>query len=123
VKPVIQEVERPKYSEETQQFLDEQKITIWCSPPVITEHIDHLYGENQRTVSYTTKFSFEGIILNQNDLELNLWSPVRLTKNSIVFPRDVRTRKSRWWQIVEITERDGYCARCIPSLHSLNFSD
>ena len=117
------EVEMPIYSSETQKFLNDQKLLMWCSPPVITEHIDHLYGENQRSIDYTTKFSFEGVIMSQTDLEMKFWAPVKLTRNSIVFPRDTKTRKSRWWRISEIEERDGTIARCIPSDHSLNFSD
>lgn len=111
------------YGSETQKFLNEQKLLMWCSPPVITEHIDHLYGENQRSISYTTKFSFEGVIMSQSDLEMKFWAPVRLTRNSIIFPRDTKTRKSRWWRIAEIETRDGTIATCIPSDQSLNFSD
>lgn len=120
-KPI--EVEMPTYDAETQKFLNEQKLIFWCSPPVITEHIDHLYGENQRSMEYTTKFSFEGVVISQNDLEMKFWTPAQLTRNSIVFPRDVKTRRSRWWRITEVEEKDGTLARCIPSDHSLNFSD
>ena len=117
------EMEMPTYSSETQKFLNDQKLLMWCSPPVITEHIDHLYGENQRSVTYTTKFSFEGVIISQNDLQMKFWAPVKLTRNSIVFPRDTKTRKSRWWRITEIENKDGTIATCIPSDQSLNFSD
>jgi hypothetical protein len=117
------EVEMPSYSDDTQKFLNEQKLLMWCSPPVITEHIDHLYGENQRSITYTTKFSFEGVIISQNDLQMKFWAPVKLTRNSIVFPRDTKTRKSRWWRITEIESKDGTIATCIPSDQSLNFSD
>tara|TARA_Y100000034_G_C6910429_1_gene424512 strand:- start:24906 stop:25478 length:573 start_codon:yes stop_codon:yes gene_type:complete len=117
------EVETPAYNSETQRFLNENKILMWCSPPVITEHIDHLYGENQRTIEYTTKFSFEGVIVSQEDLEMRFWSPVKLTRHSIIFPREVKSRRSRWWRIVEIEEKDGTFAKCIPSDHSPNFSE
>lgn len=119
----VEVIEESSYSLETQKFLNEQKVTMWCSPPVITEHIDHLYGENQRTIEYTSKFSFEGVIISQSDLEMKFWAPVKLTRNSIIFPRDVKTRKSRWWKIIEIEEKDGTLASCIMSEHSFNFSD
>lgn len=117
------EVKIPTYNAETDKFLSEQKLVMWCSPPLITEQVDHLYGEKQRSISYTTKFSFEGIIISQSDLEMVFWAPVNLTRNSIIYPREVKTRRSRWWRIVEVKQKDGTIAKCIPSDHSLNFSD
>lgn len=122
IKPV-EVVKASNYDKETQKFLDEQKILMWCSPPVIVEHIDHLYGENQRTIEYTTKFSFEGVIMSQSDLEMKFWAPIKLTRNSIIYPKEVKVKRSRWWKISEVENRDGTMATCIPSDHSLNFAD
>lgn len=124
----IQEVEKEieetsPYNQETQKFLDENKIMMWCSPPVITETIDHLYGENQRTIDYTTKYSFEGVIISQNDLEMSFWTPIDITRNSIIFPVDLKKRRSRWWRVIETEKKDGTVARCTLSEHSLDFSD
>lgn len=124
IAPVEQEVLKPQYSDETKKWLDQKKIMIWCSPPVITEHIDHLYGDNHRTIEYTTKFSFEGIIVSQNDMELKFWAPIRITKNSIIFPRETGSgRKSRWWRVVHVEEKEGSLCSCILSDESLNFGE
>jgi len=130
IEEVIEEKSKPivkkqvkKYDSETEKFLNDKKITMWCSPPVITEHKDDLYGDIQRTIEYNRKFSFEGVILEQTDLEMKFWTPVKLTRNSIVFPVDKKTRKARWWKIVEVQEKDGILARCILSDQSLNFGD
>jgi hypothetical protein len=82
-----------------------KKISIWCLPANIQETIDPLYQEKYRKIVYGNKFIFEGIIEEQQDLFIKIWTDLKIvTLGSIIYPK---TYDKRWWRIESIEAKDG----------------
>ena len=97
--------EEPK--EQKQTFKSEnseiQKVFIHCLPAVIKEKKDSLYGESYKTIKYSEPISFEGVILNQEDLFIQIWTDTDLVGvRSILYPR---TNSKNWWRVQEKEEK------------------
>jgi hypothetical protein len=85
--------------------LRDQAIQIHCLPARYREHKDALYGQRYKTIRYGNKFTFEGIIVAQEDLFMEFWTTVKeVTAGSVVFPMN---RDKRWWRVDAITPKTG----------------
>ena len=82
-----------------------EKVFIHCLPAKIREKKDDLYGEVYKTIQYETPTSFEGVILNQTDLGIEIWTDAnQITKGSIIYPK---LGAKRWWKVHSKTEKAG----------------
>jgi len=99
--------------------------------PVIFEaKEDELYDESYGRAKYGKKFSFEGIIIQRDDLTIQFWTTVQqVTQGSIVFPSKYINRKEscedyRWWSVQKIVPKSGgFLLHAIPSNVNPDFSD
>jgi len=97
-----------------QKLLQYKKDVMYCMLAETKENFDPLYSEKTVKINYVRTFTFENIILEQNDIQLIFWSHLDfLTKNSIVYPRD---ENHRWWKINSIRNApDGRFFVCVPT--------
>lgn len=110
-------IEKPKLVEKSKQNL-ENKFVAWCLPAILKEEINSLYGEVKRSLSYGEKFSLETVVINRNIVSIDLWSPIKIDKNSIIYLWDQR----EWWRVTKIIEQtDGWLLTCFPSEHHPSF--
>ena len=67
-----------------------------------------------KKVTYTKTFTFENIIIKDDDMQLVFWSHLDfLTKNSVVYPRN---NTKRWWKISGIKKaQEGIFFSCVPT--------
>lgn len=72
------------------------KTFIHCLPVSFKEVKDDLYGEIYKKMQYENPTSFEGVILQQEDLSLKLWTDYELLIGSIIYPK---TKSKRWWKV------------------------
>lgn len=66
------------------------------------------------------KFSFEGVILNQEDLNLKFWTTTKIKDGSIIYPQ---TLDKRWWKVVHSQpSANGWIYDSVPSNLNPDFS-
>lgn len=112
------DVERPSIiNDKLQKY---EKTIFNCLPAIVHEKIDDLYGEKSIKVSYSSKFTFESIILEETDMNLLFWTHLnKITKFTILYPRN---KEKRWWQVEAISKApEGYFVKCHPSTSHPNF--
>jgi hypothetical protein len=74
-----------------------EKVFIHLLPARVREKKDSLYGETYKTIQYGSPTSFEGVILNQTDLFIQVWTDVaEISVGSILYPK---TGEKRWWRL------------------------
>ena len=113
-----EEVERPKQiSEKLRSY---KKTILCCLPANVQENYDKLYGEKTVKYTYGTKFTFESVVVAENDMEYIFWTHLdKIQKYSIFYPKN---EKTRWWQAVSVKEApEGFFIKCSPSMNHPSF--
>ena len=97
-------------------------IMFWCMPTVVKRMQDELYGDVYNKTVFGERFSFEGVMLEKNDLDMTFWTTVKeVSRGSIVFPsKYVYANEScgdyRWWKVQTIKEKaPGILIYCVLS--------
>ena len=97
-----------------------EKVFIHLLPAIIREKKDSLYGETYKTIQYEKPTSFEGIVLEEADLEIKIWTEISVSLGSIIYPR---LGSKRWWKIQTKDEIEGgWVLIGVPSSHQPSFS-
>jgi hypothetical protein len=101
--PKIIEKEEEEEEEVKQQkkISDHKTIQCFCLPAKIIEKKDSLYGEAYQRTEYLDKFIFETVVIEKEDIYIKFWTMEKITKNSIVYPKN---KDKRWWKVSEHTE-------------------
>jgi hypothetical protein len=82
-----------------------EKIFIHVLPAKIKKKTDSLYGDSYQTIQYGNPTSFEGVMLRQEDLVIEVWTDVStINTGSILYPK---TNFKRWWRVQEKTQKAG----------------
>ena len=97
-----------------------QKIFIHCLPAYLRERRDALYGDSYKTIQYGKPMSFEGVMLQQSDLAIEVWTDTdKITQGSILYPK---TGYKRWWRVQDKTQKGGgWVLVATPSDHQPSF--
>lgn len=113
-----QKIERPPSVNSS--FENYKKTVINCLQAESKTILDDLYGERSTKVKYVSKFSFEAILIDEDDLNLVFWTHLdKVTKYSVLYPQN---REKRWWKVNEIKKApEGFFIVCIPSEYHPNF--
>jgi hypothetical protein len=86
---------------------------IHCFPAIVKESVHPIYGETYKTIQYIEPFSFEGVIINQQDLFIEVWTTAEITENSVLYPKN---ESKRWWKVQKKMEKaQGWLLTGIPS--------
>lgn len=106
------EVLRPKSINDKLKLF--KKDVMHCMLAQTKETTDPLYEEKKIKITYVRSFTFENIIIKEDDMQLVFWSHLEfLTKNSVVYPKN-NTR--RWWKINSIqAAQEGSFFTCTPT--------
>jgi hypothetical protein len=89
------------------RMLRERGAQYFCAPVSGTKfHTDQLYGTNYKTYQYGSKFLFDAIIIDQSDLELQIWSVKLIPVGSILYKK-IREGGERWWRVKETEPKTG----------------
>ena len=97
-----------------------EKVYIHVLPAFLRERKDTLYGDSYKTIQYGKPTSFEGIILKQEDLFIEVWTDSdKIAIGSILFPK---TNFKRWWRVQEKNEKaGGWVLTAMPSDYQPSF--
>jgi hypothetical protein len=112
------EVERPiQISEKLRSY---RKTILCCLPSNVQENYDKLYGEKTLKYTYGNKFTFESVVISENDIEFIFWTHLnKIQKFSIFYPKN---EKKRWWQAAAIKNApEGFFVKCVPSMNHPSF--
>lgn len=115
--PQTQKSEPPKVSRQEDEI---EKIFIHVLPATIKTKKDHLYGDSYQTIQYLKPTSFEGVILEHNDIFFRVWTDTnQFQEGSILYPK---MQIKRWWRVQEIiNQAGGYTLLCMPSDYQPSF--
>lgn len=93
----------PEIKRQELQNSDIEKVFIHCLPATIREKKDALYGDSYKTIKYSNPTSFEGVILNQEDLVISIWTDADIVGiGSILYPK---TNCKNWWRVQDKQEK------------------
>lgn len=102
------------------RIFHERGMEFHCSPIYSVPMKDDLYGTEYMMNRYGDKFIFDGVIIEENDLELVYWCVKNMTVGSIVMPK---ARESRWWRVDQVEEKTGgFLVKAFPSDVNPDFS-
>ncbi len=97
------------------------ETTIYCLPIIIREVEDNIYEEKYQVQDYGKKFSFQGIIVSDEDMFCKFWTKTKILKDSIVYPKN---QSRRWWEVQEVEAIDGgYLIMSTPTQVNPDFTD
>jgi hypothetical protein len=97
--------------------------TYSCVPIHYTKVTDELYGDESLEQRFGSKFSFDAVPMENNDLTFMFWTQSKLSKDSIVFQHGIE-RHGRWWQVQKLEEDSGgYIVTAIISSINPDFSN
>lgn len=117
-KEEIPKIEKPK---EILVQNNIEKTFIHCLPAYIQTKKDELYGETTQTIKYGNPTSFEGVLIEQNDLLMSLWTDVDdIGEESVLYPK---TQFKRWWRVKQKRKQaSGWILDSIPSDYQPSFT-
>jgi hypothetical protein len=92
-------IEEPK--KEEKKISDHKTIKCFCLPAIVIEKKDDLYEETYQKIEYHDKFIFETVIIEKQDIYIKFWTMEKITKNSIIYPKN---KDKRWWKVSEESE-------------------
>ena len=106
--------------EEIEEDNEIEKVFIHCLPAKIREKKDSLYEESYKTIQYGAPISFEGVILKEADLAIEIWTDTNhVTVGSVIYPK---LGSKRWWKIQERTQKiGGWSLLGVPSSYQPSF--
>ena len=121
------EPEHPVEQPAKQQSNLKNVVVMHCLPAVIRDREDELYGEVYKSIQYGEKFTFEGVVVERNDLYMRFWTNIQLSDGSVIYPskyRDgVKFGEHRWWRVNQIMEKSGgYLTQVVISDYHPDFS-
>lgn len=106
-------------NEDVARILQERGVEYHCVPVIGYKNIvDELYGSSYSTPKYGTQFLFDAIIIDQSDLQLQLWCVKEMSKDSVIH-RKHQQGGERWWRITDIEAKTGGFL-CLASVSDVN---
>lgn len=110
--PVIQEELNP-----TEKI---NKVFVHCLPATLRERKDELYGDTYKTIQYGERTSFEGIMIEDGDLSVQIWTDSdKIGISSILYPK---TNGMRWWRVQNKEPKaNGWILTATPSDYQPSF--
>ena len=91
-------------NEQMARRLKSKMIEFHYAPAIQRMRIDPLYGTSYKITSYGQKDVFDGIVVDQNDLEIQFWAIRPISIGSVVFPKNA---DRRWWRVDEVEPKTG----------------
>jgi len=127
--PVVVEkrfVPEPEQPRQKSTVPDRNKVFMWCLPATMRDRRDGMYGSKYQTIQYGKPFSCEGVIVEEGDMHIVVWTTVKeVTTGSILYPKKRAEGKpdaQRWWRVQDITEKNGgFVMTGYPSDHTPSF--
>lgn len=115
---VHDDLQREEIKESTDNGIE--KTFIHCLPALLRTRKDSLYGDSYVTIQYGNPTSFEGVILKQQDLFIEIWTDAdKIEKGSILFPKQ---GYKRWWRVQDKVQKvGGFVLSATPSDHQPSF--
>ena len=100
--------------------VDIEKVFIHCLPAFTRKKKDELYGDETNMIRYGDPVSFEGVMLQQEDFFIKVWTDVEnINIGSILYPK---TNFKRWWRVQEKTIKGtGWILIAMPSDYQPSF--
>jgi len=99
-----------------------EKVFIHCLPAKIRTKKDDLYGDVFQTIQYGNPTSFEGIILQQEDMGMIIWTDATdIGEGSVLYPK---TNFKRWWRVRKKEQKaNGWLLNCLISDYQPSFEE
>lgn len=114
------EVRRDASRDEARDQSSVDKVFIHCLPAIVRMKRDELYGDVYKKVTYGDPFSFEGVVISEDDMSLQFWTTVDVKDESIVYPK---INSKRWWRVLSSEKKAaGVLYLTVPSDKQPSFS-
>jgi hypothetical protein len=111
-KPKPVDPPKPKAEEPKAINPNIKKVLIHCLLAGVVEKTN-FYNEIIRSEGFTEKFTFEGVVVEESEMEIFIWTNAReITKGSIVYPSkyvgtDISYKSFNWWKVMETEQKTG----------------
>jgi len=98
---------------------DIKKTFMFCLPAIVLKKTDSLYNEEYNSIEYDNPFSFEAIVVQEEDLYYKFWATLKIESESVIYPK---SNTKRWWRVNSKEEKgNGFIYICIPSNYQPHF--
>jgi|LakMenE01Jun11ns_1017448.scaffolds.fasta_scaffold9944262_4 hypothetical protein len=98
---------------------DIKKTFMFCLPAIILKKTDSLYNEEYNSIEYGNPFSFESIVIQEEDLYYKFWATLKIESESVIYPK---SNTKRWWRVNSKEEKgNGFIYTCVPSNYQPHF--
>lgn len=96
-----------------------KKTFMFCLPARIVKKRDALYDEEYNSVEYENPFTFESVVILEQDLSYKFWATLKLENESVIYPK---ANSKRWWKVSgKENKGNGFIYNCIPSSYQPHF--
>jgi len=114
--------EQPEfYNDDQKAKIRQKKIQVYCLPVFDRKVKDDIYGDTFTVKAYGDKFTFEAVMVEEEDLFCRFWTNTEIPASSVVYPRN---HSRRWWQVQELELLDGgYMVYAAPTHANPDFTD
>jgi hypothetical protein len=97
-----EEPEVIQVTQETAKVIEKNQAIFHCVPVIETTMVDKLYGTPRKRRSYGERFSFDGVLMGHDDLQIVFWAIKEVPLQSVVYQQG----EARWWRITERNAQD-----------------
>lgn len=96
-------------SPEVARIIKERGVKYHCAPQVsVKTHTDKLYSNTYTTPVYGDQFVFDAIVLDESDLEIQIWSLKHIPDGSIFYQKAKDSLwEGRWWRTTTSEPKTG----------------
>lgn len=109
------------YDQDQLNKINKIKIQVNCLPVFDREVKDEVYGYTYTVKSYGDKFTFEAVMIEEDDLFCRFWTNKKIPSSSIVYPKN---QSRRWWQVQELENfENGYLIMAVLTQANPDFTD
>lgn len=99
-------------SQNTAKVIEKNQAIFHCVPIIEITVVDKLYGTPRKRRSYGERFSFDGVLMGHDDLQIVFWAVREVPLQSVVYHQG----EARWWRITEAAPQDkGFVYRGVVS--------
>jgi len=109
------------YDDDQKEKIRQKKIQVYCLPVFDRNLKDDIYGDTYTVKAYGDKFTFEAVMVEEEDLFCRFWTNTKIPSSSVVYPKN---HSRRWWQVQELESLDGgYMIYAAPTHANPDFTD
>lgn len=110
-----------KVDENIAKIFKQRGVVFFCAPAVgKKKYQDDLYATSYETTVYGDKLMFDAVLIEESDLQMQMWAIREIQPDSIVYQKGIG---QRWWRITKCQNKSGgFLLSGVPSDVNPDFS-